>query len=135
MATLLLSVCTSSRSHLYIYPKGSRLDDSIAAAQRIGMRFHASRGSMSVGQKDGGLPPDSVVEKEADILKDTQRLIETYHDDGCYAMLRVVVAPCSPFSVSRDLMRESAALARQYRVSLDPHRAQDAHHRARRPGK
>src|SRR5258705_2849111 len=89
------------------------------------MRFHASRGSMSVGQKDGGLPPDSVVEKEADILKDTQRLIETYHDDGCYAMLRVVVAPCSPFSVSRDLMRESATLARHYGVHLHTHLAEN----------
>jgi cytosine/adenosine deaminase-related metal-dependent hydrolase len=125
MAELLLSGCTTSSDHLYIYPNGSRLDDSIAAAHRIGMRFHAARGSMSVGQKDGGLPPDSVVEREADILKDTQRLIETYHDDGRYAMLRVVVAPCSPFSVSRDLMRESAVLARQYGVSLHTHLAEN----------
>jgi len=125
MAELLLSGCTTSSDHLYIYPNGSRLDDSIAAARRIGMRFHASRGSMSVGQKDGGLPPDSVVEKEADILKDTQRLIETYHDEGRYSMLRVVVAPCSPFSVSRDLMRESAAMARHYGVSLHTHLAEN----------
>ena len=125
MAELLLSGCTTSSDHLYIYPNGSRLDDSIAAARRIGMRFHAARGSMSVGQKDGGLPPDSVVEREADILKDTQRLIETYHDDGRYAMLRVVVAPCSPFSVSRDLMRESAVLARRYGVSLHTHLAEN----------
>ncbi|SDD42194.1 8-oxoguanine deaminase [Paraburkholderia lycopersici] len=125
MAELLLSGCTTSSDHLYIYPNGSRLDDSIRAAQRIGMRFHASRGSMSVGQKDGGLPPDSVVEREDAILADTQRLIETYHDEGRYAMLRVVVAPCSPFSVSRDLMRESAVLARQYGVSMHTHLAEN----------
>lgn len=125
MAELLLSGCTTSSDHLYLYPNGSRLDDSIAAAQRIGMRFHASRGSMSVGQKDGGLPPDAVVEREDAILADTQRVIETYHDDGRYAMLRVVVAPCSPFSVSRDLMRESATLARHYGVSLHTHLAEN----------
>lgn len=125
MAELLLSGCTTSSDHLYIYPNGSRLDDSIRAAQHIGMRFHASRGSMSVGQKDGGLPPDSVVEREDAILADTQRLIETYHDEGRYAMLRVVVAPCSPFSVSRDLMRESATLARHYGVSMHTHLAEN----------
>jgi 8-oxoguanine deaminase len=125
MAELLLSGCTTSSDHLYIYPNGSRLDDSIRAAQQIGMRFHAARGSMSVGQKDGGLPPDSVVENEDAILADTQRLIETYHDEGRYAMLRVVVAPCSPFSVSRDLMRESAKLARHYGVSMHTHLAEN----------
>lgn len=125
MAELLLSGCTTSSDHLYLYPNGSRLDDSIAAASRIGMRFHASRGSMSVGRKDGGLPPDSLVEREADILQDTQRLIETYHDEGRYAMLRIAVAPCSPFSVSRDLMRESAALARRYGVSMHTHLAEN----------
>ncbi|WP_322103996.1 8-oxoguanine deaminase [Paraburkholderia sp. J41] len=126
MAELLLSGCTTSSDHLYIYPNGSRLDDSIRAAQRIGMRFHASRGSMSVGQKDGGLPPDAVVEREDAILADTQRLIETYHDPSRYAMLRVVVAPCSPFSVSRDLMRESAVLARHHGVSMHTHLAENA---------
>ncbi|WP_028229192.1 8-oxoguanine deaminase [Paraburkholderia ferrariae] len=125
MAELLLSGCTTSSDHLYIYPNGSRLDDSIRAAQQIGMRFHAARGSMSVGQKDGGLPPDSVVENEDAILADTQRLIETYNDEGRYAMLRVVVAPCSPFSVSRDLMRESATLARHYGVSMHTHLAEN----------
>ncbi len=125
MAELLLSGCTTSSDHLYLYPNGSRLDDSIAAAARIGMRFHASRGSMSVGEKDGGLPPDALVEDERAILKDTQRLIETYHDAGRYAMLRIAVAPCSPFSVSRDLMRESAALARAYGVSLHTHLAEN----------
>jgi len=125
MAELLLSGCTTSSDHLYIYPNGARLDDSIASAQQIGMRFHAARGSMSVGQKDGGLPPDSVVEKEDAILKDTQRLIETYNDEGRYAMLRVVVAPCSPFSVSRELMRDSALLAREYGVSMHTHLAEN----------
>lgn len=125
MAELLLSGCTTSSDHLYIYPNGCRLDDSIEAAARIGMRFHASRGSMSVGQRQGGLPPDGVVEREDDILKDTQRLIEAYHDPGRYAMLRVVVAPCSPFSVSRELMRESAAMARHYGVSLHTHLAEN----------
>ncbi|GLU31769.1 8-oxoguanine deaminase [Trinickia caryophylli] len=126
MAELLLSGCTTSSDHLYLYPNGSRLDDSIGAAVRIGMRFHASRGSMSVGEKDGGLPPDALVEREDAIIEDTQRLIETYHDEGRYAMLRVAVAPCSPFSVSRDLMRESAALARAYRVRLHTHLAENA---------
>ncbi|WP_353190937.1 8-oxoguanine deaminase [Pandoraea pnomenusa] len=125
MAELLLSGCTTSSDHLYIYPNGCKLDHSIEAAAEIGMRFHASRGSMSVGQSQGGLPPDRVVEREDDILKDTQRLIETYHDQGRYAMLRVVVAPCSPFSVSRDLMRESANLARHHGVSLHTHLAEN----------
>ena len=125
MSELLLSGCTTSSDHLYLFPNGARLDDSIASAQQIGMRFHASRGSMSVGQKDGGLPPDAVVEDEGAILKDTQRLIETYHDAGRYAMLRVVVAPCSPFSVSRELMRDSAVLAREYGVSMHTHLAEN----------
>ena len=85
------------------------------------MRFHAARGSMSVGQSKGGLPPDRVVEEEGAILKDTQRLIETYHDAGRYAMQRIVVAPCSPFSVSRDLMKEAATMARSFGVSLHTH--------------
>lgn len=126
MAELMLSGCTTSSDHLYIYPNGCKLDDSIEAAQKIGMRFHAARGSMSVGQSKGGLPPDRVVEDERTILQDTQRLIETYHDAGRYAMQRIVVAPCSPFSVSRDLMREAALLARSYRVSLHTHLAENA---------
>ncbi|EON11595.1 MULTISPECIES: 8-oxoguanine deaminase [Pandoraea] len=125
MAELLLSGCTTSSDHLYIYPNGCKLDDSIEAAAEIGMRFHASRGSMSVGQSQGGLPPDRVVEREDDILEDTQRLIETYHDEGRYAMLRLVVAPCSPFSVSRELMRDSASMARHYGVSLHTHLAEN----------
>lgn len=125
MAELMLSGCTTSSDHLYIYPNNCRLDDSIEAAQQIGMRFHAARGSMSVGQSKGGLPPDSVVEQESAILDDTRRLIETYHDSRRHAMQRIVVAPCSPFSVSRDLMRESAALARSHGVSMHTHLAEN----------
>jgi len=125
MAELMLSGCTTSSDHLYVYPNGCRLDHSIEAASEIGMRFHACRGSMSVGESQGGLPPDSVVEKESDILADTQRLIEAFHDAGRYAMQRIAVAPCSPFSVSRDLMRESAELARNYRVGLHTHLAEN----------
>ena len=127
MAELLLSGCTTSSDHLYIYPNGVRLDDSIEAAAQIGMRFHAARGSMSVGESAGGLPPDHLVEREPDILADTQRLIETHHDQGRYAMLRVVAAPCSPFSVSRGLMRDSAALARSLGTRLHTHLAENDH--------
>ena len=124
LAELMLSGCTTSSDHLYIYPNDCRIDDEIRAAQEIGIRFHASRGSMSLGESKGGLPPDSVVEDEDFILKDTQRAIETYHDPEPYAMLRIVVAPCSPFSVTPDLMREAAALARSYGVRLHTHLAE-----------
>jgi len=127
MAELLLSGCTTSSDHLYIYPNGVRLDDSIEAAAAIGMRFVACRGSMSVGQSSGGLPPDDVVEQEAFILKDSQRLIEAYHDPGHGAMVQIALAPCSPFSVSRDLMYESAALARHAGVRLHTHLAENDH--------
>lgn len=130
MAELLLSGCTTSSDHLYIYPNGVRLDDSIEAAQQIGMRFVATRGSMSVGQSQGGLPPDRVVEREDFILQDTQRLIEQHHDASFGAMVNVAVAPCSPFSVSRNLMRESAALARSFKgqgVRLHTHLAENDH--------
>jgi 8-oxoguanine deaminase len=127
MAELLLSGCTTSSDHLYIYPNGARLDDSIEAAREIGMRFTATRGSMSVGLSAGGLPPDSVVEREDAILQDTQRLIEQYHDASHGSMLHIAVAPCSPFSVSRDLMRESAVLARKYGVRLHTHLAENDH--------
>ena len=127
MAELLMSGCTTSSDHLYIYPNGVRLDDSIEAAQNIGMRFVASRGSMSVGQSQGGLPPDSVVESEAAILRDSRRVIEQFHDASHGAMVQVALAPCSPFSVSRDLMRESAALARSYGVRLHTHLAENDH--------
>ncbi|MYN04943.1 8-oxoguanine deaminase [Pseudoduganella sp. DS3] len=125
MSELILSGCTTSSDHLYIYPNDCKLDDSIEAAAKIGMRFHAARGAMSVGQSKGGLPPDSVVEDEKAILKDTQRLIEAYHDTARHAMQRVVVAPCSPFSVSRDLMKEAAELARSFGVSLHTHLAEN----------
>ncbi len=127
MAELLLSGCTTSSDHLYLYPNGVRLDDSIEAAREIGMRFVASRGSMSVGASAGGLPPDDLVEEEAHILRDTQRLIEAWHDASHGAMVNVAVAPCSPFSVSRDLMRESAALARAHKVRLHTHLAENDH--------
>jgi len=129
MAELLLSGCTTSADHLYIYPNGVTLDHSIEAALQIGMRFHAARGSMSVGASAGGLPPDSVVESEAAILRDTQRLIERWHDPARHAMTRIVVAPCSPFSVSRELMRDAALLARSFGsshgVSLHTHLAEN----------
>ena len=124
LAELMLSGCTTTSDHLYIYPNDCRIDDEIRAAQEIGIRFHASRGAMSLGENDGGLPPDSVVEDENFILEDTRRAIETYHDSKPYAMLRIVVAPCSPFSVTPDLMREAAALARAYGVQLHTHLAE-----------
>jgi cytosine/adenosine deaminase-related metal-dependent hydrolase len=124
LAELALSGCTTASDHLYIFPNGSRLDDEIHAAREVGLRLHASRGSMSLGESKGGLPPDSVVEDEESILRDSVRLIETYHDPKPGAMTRVVLAPCSPFSVTGDLMRDSAALARQYGVHLHTHLAE-----------
>lgn len=125
MAELLLSGCTTTSDHLYLFPNGAKLDDSIEAAVAMGMRFHAARGSMSVGRSQGGLPPDEVVEGEDSILADSARLIERYHDPRRHSMLRLVLAPCSPFSVSRDLMRESAKLARHHGVSLHTHLAEN----------
>ena len=125
MAELILSGCTTSSDHLYLFPNGCRLEDSIQSASEIGMRFHATRGSMSVGRSLGGLPPDGLVEGEASILADTQRVVEAHHDRRRLSMLRIAVAPCSPFSVSRDLMRESASLARSLGVSLHTHLAEN----------
>ena len=126
LAELALSGCTTSSDHLYIYPNGAKLDDSLSAASDIGVRFHGTRGSMSIGESQGGLPPDSLTEKETFILSESQRLIETYNDSSRYAMQRVALAPCSPFSVSVDLMRESAAMARSYGVGLHTHLAENA---------
>ncbi len=124
MAELILSGCTTASDHLYIYPNDCKIDDEVRAATEIGLRFHATRGSMSLGESKGGLPPDRATEDEAAILKDTVRAIETFHDSQRYAMQRIAVAPCSPFSVTTDLMRESAALARQYGVMLHTHLAE-----------
>ena len=125
-AELILSGCTTASDHHYLFPNDCTLDDQIRGVGEVGLRFHASRGSMSVGESNGGLPPDSLVEKEADILKDSQRLIEQYHNSDRLAMLRIVLAPCSPFSVTTDLMRESAAMARSYEgVRLHTHLAEN----------
>jgi cytosine/adenosine deaminase-related metal-dependent hydrolase len=124
LSELALSGCTTASDHLYLFPNGSRLDDEINAAAEVGLRLHASRGSMSLGESKGGLPPDSVVDTEEAILKDSQRLIETYHDSRAGAMVQIVLAPCSPFSVTGDLMRQSAALAREYGVQLHTHLAE-----------
>lgn len=124
LAELALSGCTTASDHLYLFPNGSRLDDEIEAAREIGLRLHASRGSMSLGESEGGLPPDSVVEDEDYILEDSRRLIETYHDSSPGSMTQIVLAPCSPFSVTGDLMRESAVLAREYGVQLHTHLAE-----------
>jgi len=124
LVELALSGCTTAFDHQYLFPNGSSLVDQIEAAADVGLRFHGSRGSMSLGESDGGLPPDSVVESEDAILDDCRRLIEDYHDPDPGAMVRVVVAPCSPFSVTADLMRESVALARHYGVGLHTHLAE-----------
>jgi cytosine/adenosine deaminase-related metal-dependent hydrolase len=124
LAELALSGCTTASDHLYLYPNGSKLDDEIAAAREIGVRIQASRGSMSLGESQGGLPPDSVVDSADSILKDSQRLIQQYHDSRPGAMVQIVVAPCSPFTVTGDLMKQSAVLAREYGVHLHTHLAE-----------
>ncbi len=121
LAELAASGCTTVFDHTYIFKNGSRLDDQISAAGEIGVRFHASRGSMSLGESQGGLPPDSCVEDEAEILDDSRRVIETYHDASRGSMTRIVLAPCSPFSVTPELLRETAELARAYGVRLHTH--------------
>jgi cytosine/adenosine deaminase-related metal-dependent hydrolase len=124
IAELMLSGCTTASDHGYLWPNGARVDDQIEVAREMGFRFHASRGSMSIGQSKGGLPPDSVVEDEDAILADCERVIQKYHDPARYAMTRIVLAPCSPFSVSDTLMRESIALARKYGVHSHTHLAE-----------
>jgi cytosine/adenosine deaminase-related metal-dependent hydrolase len=125
LAELALSGCTTSSDHLYLFPNGARLDDTIEAACEIGLRFHATRGAMSIGESDGGLPPDSLVERESAILDDCLRVIDAFHDPAPGAMVRIGVAPCSPFSVSRELMRDAALLARDKGVRLHTHLAEN----------
>jgi 8-oxoguanine deaminase len=124
LAELALSGCTTACDHLYIYPNGSRLDDEIEAAREVGLRLHASRGSMSLGESKGGLPPDILAESEDTIIADSSRLIERYHDAKRGSMLQIVLAPCSPFSVTGELMRQSAQLARELGVRLHTHLAE-----------
>ena len=125
LAELALSGCTTSSDHLYLYPNGAKLDDSMAAAADIGVRFHGTRGSMSIGESKGGLPPDNLCEDEAAILADSQRVVEAFHNPARHAMQRVALAPCSPFSVSMDLMRETADMARALGVGLHTHLAEN----------
>lgn len=125
LAELALSGCTLTSDHLYLYPNGSRLDDTIDAAGDVGLRFHPTRGAMSIGESDGGLPPDALVEREADILNDAIRVIDAHHDPNDGAMVRVGVAPCSPFSVSRELMRDAAILARDKGIMMHTHLAEN----------
>lgn len=125
LAELALSGCTLSSDHLYLYPNGARLEDTIHAAQELGLRFHPTRGAMSIGVSKGGLPPDSLVEQEASILEDMIRVVDAFHDPREGSMVRVGLAPCSPFSVSRDLMRDAALLARDKGVMLHTHLAEN----------
>lgn len=125
LAELALSGCTTSSDHLYLFPNGSRLEDTIDGAREIGLRFHPTRGAMSIGESDGGLPPDSLVEKEQDILNDCIRVVDSFHDASPGAMVRVGVAPCSPFSVSRELMRDAAILARDKGARMHTHLAEN----------
>ncbi len=125
LAELALSGCTLSSDHLYLYPNGSRLEDTIHAAAEIGLRFHPTRGAMSIGESAGGLPPDALVENEAAILEDCIRVIDAFHDPSEGSMCRVGIAPCSPFSVSTDLMRNAALLARDKGVMLHTHLAEN----------
>ncbi|MBT8415389.1 MAG: 8-oxoguanine deaminase [Boseongicola sp.] len=125
LSELALSGCTTSSDHLYLFPNGARLDDTIWAAGEVELRFHPTRGSMSIGESAGGLPPDHLVEAEAAILEDCIRVIDAFHDPAPGSMVRVGVAPCSPFSVSRDLMRDAAVLARDKGVRLHTHLAEN----------
>ncbi len=124
LAELALSGCTTSSDHQYLFPNGSGVSDQVRAAEAIGIRFHVARGSMSLGESKGGLPPDSLVQDEDEILEDTENVITTFHDPKPGAMIRVVVAPCSPFSVTAELLRESAAQARRHNVHMHTHVAE-----------
>jgi len=125
LAELALSGCTTSSDHLYLFPNGVRLEDTIHAAADVGLRFHPTRGAMSIGASDGGLPPDVLVESEASILADSIRVVDAFHDPAPGSMCRVGIAPCSPFSVSRELMRDAALLARDKGVMLHTHLAEN----------
>jgi cytosine/adenosine deaminase-related metal-dependent hydrolase len=125
LSEMVISGCTTSSDHLYLFPNGSKLEDQIEAAMEVGCRFHATRGSMSIGESKGGLPPDSLTEDEDYILKDCQRVIEKFHDSSDFSMLKIALAPCSPFSVSQNLMKQTAKLARDFSVSLHTHLAEN----------
>ena len=125
LSELALSGCTMSSDHLYLFPNGATLDDTIFAAHEVGLRFYPTRGSMSIGESQGGLPPDSLVEKEQDIINDCIRLIDKFNDTSPASMIRVGLAPCSPFSVTRELMRDTAVLARDKKVTLHTHLAEN----------
>ena len=128
-AELLKSGCTTSVDQFYVFPGQTRhdlIDREFAAAEEIGIRLHACRGSMSLGEKDGGLPPDEVVQGEQEILEDTERVIKKFHDPQPFAKNRVIVSPCSPFSVTKSLMQESIELATEYEVLAHTHLAETA---------
>jgi 8-oxoguanine deaminase len=125
LAELALSGCTCSSDHQYIFPNGARLDDAIGGARAVGIRFTATRGAMSIGESQGGLPPDKLTERESDILKDCARVIAAFHDAKPHAMVQIALAPCSPFTVSEGLMRDTAMLARDKGVRLHTHLAEN----------